>query len=168
VSPFESIEDWSATFAQNSGVPVTDIVVDRLALRLLRADPLFKEAVDTTLRGTTASLDLTKLPDFGGQLVGIWNSTVKIWMYFNTYHDDNGALQKVLPDYTVLLGNGSEDGAQTRCFGAIEDPEAGYIAAESFTKSKIEFDPARRVVLMQGAPLPVLARPAATFRARVR
>ncbi|HYD87118.1 MAG TPA: major capsid protein [Vitreimonas sp.] len=168
VSPFENIEDWSATFAENSGVPVTDIVVDRLALRLLRADPKFEKAVDTTLRGTTASLDLTKLPDFGGQLVGIWNSTVRIWMYFNTYHDDAGALQKVLADYSVLLGNNGEDGAQTRCFGAIQDPEAGYIVAESFTKSKVEFDPGRRLLLMQGAPLPVLSRPAATFRARVR
>jgi len=168
VSPIENIEDWSATFLQNAGVPVTDIVVDRLALRLLRADPKFKDAVDTTLRGSTGQIDFTALPDFGGQLVGMYNSTVRIWLYANFYHDDSNAIQKVLPDYTLLMGNNGEDGAQTRCFGAIQDPEAGYIVAETFTKARVEWDPPMRELFMQGAPLPVLSRPAATFRARVK
>jgi hypothetical protein len=168
ISPIENVEDWAGTFLSNAGVPVTDIVFDLKAYRFFRADPLFKEAVDTTLRGTTSSIDLTALPDFGGQLIGMYNSTTRLWLYANKYTDDNGVDQNVLADYTVLMGNSSPEGAQTRAFGAIIDPEAGYVAEESFTKSWTENDPGQRIIMMQSAPLTVLSRPAATFRARVK
>jgi hypothetical protein len=168
ISPIENVEDWSATFLTNAGVPVTDIVFDQKALRLFRKDPQFKDAVDTTLRGTTAQLDLTALPDFGGQLIGMYNSSTRLWLYANKYADDAGVDQNVLADYTVLLGNSSPEGAQTRAFGAIVDPEAGYVAEESFTKSWTEQDPGQRIIMMQSAPLTVLSRPGATFRARVK
>lgn len=168
ISPLDNVTGWGETFLLNSGVPVTDIVFDSKALGLFRADPAFEKAVDTTLRGSNAAIDFAAMPDFGGQLVGVLNSTTRLWLYANYYTDDNGATQKVMPDYTVLMGNNSPDGAQTRCYGAIQDPEAGYVVAESFTKSKVEFDPGARVLLMQGAPLPVLSRPGATFRARVK
>src|SRR5690606_22152380 len=116
-------------------------------------DPQFKDAVDTTLRGTTAQLDLTALPDFGGQLIGMYNSSTRRWLYANKYADDNGVDQNVLADYTVLRGNSSPEGAPTRAFGAIIDPEAGYVAEESFTKSWTEQDPGQRIIMMQSAPL---------------
>lgn len=168
VSPVSSVEAWAATFLGGSGVPVTDIVFTPGAWGLMKADAKFEKSIDTTLRGSGASGDLSALPDFGGQLVGMYNNSVRMWLYANKYVNAAGSEVDVLADYTVLAGNASPEGAQTRAFGAIVDPEAGYVADESFTKSWTEQDPGQRLVMLQGAPLTVLSRPAATFRAKVR
>lgn len=168
VSPVESLEGWAATFLGNSGVPVTDIVFTPSAWKLFKKDADFKDATDTTLRGTTSGADFSALPDFGGAPLGMYNANVRMWLYANKYVNSAGSEVDVLADYSVLLGNASAEGAQTRAFGAIVDPTAGYVADESFTKSWTENDPGQRLVMLQGAPLTVLSRPAATFCAKVR
>jgi hypothetical protein len=76
-------------------------------------------------------------------------------------------MQKLLPDYTVLIGSPHQlEG--TRCYGVIQDEKAGYRAQRYFSKSWLEEDPAVRWLLLQSAPLIVPYRPNASFCATVR
>lgn len=169
VSPIDNLQTWSTTFLQNSGLPVTDVFVDADAWGYIKADPKFKDTIDTTLRGTDGRAQLFATVMEGAQLVGMLNNTTRIWLYANWYVDPADDTEKsVLPQYSVLLGNDGADGAQAQCYGAIPDPELGYPAEMFAGKSWIEKDPAQRILLGQSCPLPVLSRPNATFYAKVR
>jgi hypothetical protein len=169
VSPLANVETWRATFLQNSGLPATDIVFTPDAWALFKKDADFKTAVDTTLRGTTAAANFSPEGMEGGELVGYLNNQTRLWQYQNWYVDPADNAEKViLPANTVLMGNDSPDGAQTRGYGVIQDALLGHPAIEWAARTFIPNDPARLHLLGQGAPLPILQRPAATFRARVR
>lgn len=169
VSPVDSITAWSETMLQNSGAPVTDIVLGSGAVGLLRADPKFEKAVDTTLRGSGASVDTFVSPKEGGQVIGVLNSTVTLHQYSNWYIDPADNTEKSMLDtYEVLLGNTVPEIAQSQAFGAIVDEELGYPAEMFAARSWLEKNPSQRMILGQSAPLVVLSRPAATFRAKVR
>lgn len=169
VSPVANLQTWSGTFLRNSGLPVTDIFVDVDAWNYLKVDPAFKDAIDTTLRGTDGKAQLYTAVLEGAQLVGMLNNSVRIWLYANWWVDPSDDTDKsILPQYSVLLGNDSADGSQAACFGAIVDPEHGYEAEMFAAKSWVEKDPAQRILLGQSAPLTVLSRPDATFYIKVR
>lgn len=169
ISPIDNLQTWATTYLRNSGLPVTDIVVDTDAWAYIKADPKFKDSIDTTFRGSDAKVQFFATPMEGAQLVGMLNSTTRIWLYAQWWVDPADDTEKsILPQYSVLLGNDSVDGAQTQCFGAIQDPELGYPAENFVVKSKLEFDPAQRILLGQSCPLTVLSRPDATFYAKVR
>jgi hypothetical protein len=85
-----------------------------------------------------------------------------IYMYNDIYIDDAGVQRKYLPDYTVI-GVGPTNLEGTRCYGWIQDLEAGFVAERFFAKSWIEKDPSARWVLGQSAPLPVPYRPNASW-----
>jgi hypothetical protein len=72
----------------------------------------------------------------------------------------------MLPAHTVLLTSTEMEG--TRCFGAIQDEEAGIQAREVFTKSWLEKDPSVRYLLTQTAPLTVPYRVNAACAVKVR
>lgn len=169
VSPVANLLTWMTTFLQNSGLPCTDVFFVPDSWALFKTDPEFKNAVDTTLRGTVASSPWLVTPMEGAQLVGTLNNTTRLWLYANWYVDPADDTEKaVLPAYSVLLGNDSVDGAQAQCFGAVPDPELGYPAEMFVAKSWTEKDPAQRILLGQSCPLTVLSRPAATFYAKVK
>lgn len=169
ISPLANLETWRATFLQNSGLPATDIVMTPDAWGLFKKDADFKVAVDTTLRGTTASANFTPEGMEGIELVGYLNNSTRLWQYQNWYVDPADDTEKaILPAYTVLMGNDSPEGAQTRGYGVIQDSKLGYPSVEFAARSWVPDDPAQPVLLAQGAPLPILQRPNATFRARVR
>ncbi len=168
ISPVANLITWRQTFLQNSGLPATDIVMTPDAWAALVADPLFKTAVDTTLRGTAAQANFIPEATEGGELVGYLNTTTRLWTYMNWYVDPADDTEKsVLAAGTVLMGNNSPDGSQTRAFGAIPDAELGYPSVDFAAKSWVEKNPGQRQLLAMSAPLMVLSRPAATFRARV-
>lgn len=168
VSPVEDVETWSITFLQNSGLGVTDIVFGPIAWKTFKKDPLFKTAVDTTLRGTTASAEFATAPMEGGKIVGYLNNDTRLWLYNNWYVDPADNTEKaMLNPYSVLFGNDSPEGSQTRGYGVIQDALLKFPSVEFAARSFIPNDPARTHLLGQGAPLPILSRPAATFRARV-
>lgn len=85
-----------------------------------------------------------------------------IWVYDDTYIDDAGALQHLMPSGTVI-GIGPNNAEITRCYGAIEDEESGFTAQQWFAKSWMEHDPGLRWVLGQSAPLVVPYRANSTW-----
>ena len=168
VDPIEDLEDWSELIFLKSGVAPTDVVMTVDAWRLLKKSPSFKDAIDNELRGgsSTAQLGATIIGGEGAKLKGSIGD-LRIWTYADYYVDPADETEKaILPPFTVLLGSAGIEGV--RHFGAIQDEEAGFASAEYWAKSWVEKDPARRILLMQSAPLVVPYRVNASFCATVR
>jgi hypothetical protein len=169
VSPIANVETWRSTALQNSGLPMTDIVFTPDAWRIFKKDPDFKTAVDTTLRGTTAAANFSPEGMEGGELVGYLNNQTRLWQYQNWYVDPADDTEKVvLPAYSVVMFNNSPDGAQSRGYGVIQDALLGYPSVEWASRAFVPNDPAVTHIIGQGAPLPILSRPNATFYAKVK
>lgn len=166
--PLDNINTWRTTFLQNSGVPATDIIFTPGAWKQFKKDAGFKDAISTELRGSDAEAQLIAKIEEGGELIGYLNNSVRLWQYAGWYIDPADDTEKsVLTDGLVLMGNDSADGAQTRAFGTIPDPELGYPQEHYAAKSRIDFDPPVREIMMQSCPLTILSRPNATFCASV-
>jgi Phage major capsid protein E len=89
-----------------------------------------------------------------------------IFTYQDTYLDDAGTPQLMMPLGTVIGGNASSIEG-TRCYGMIQDEKSGLKAERFFAKSWLEEDPAVRYLLSQSAPLPVPYRPNASWCMKV-
>lgn len=166
--PLNNINTWRTTFLRNSGVPVTDIVFTAGAWQIFKDDVGFQKAINTTLRGTVAESELIAKIEEGAELIGYLNNSTRLWMYSGWYVDPADDTEKaVLADGTILMGNASPDGAQTRAFGVIPDADLGYPKDMYAGKSWTEKNPGQRQLLLQSAPLPILSRPNATFCASV-
>ena len=111
-------------------------------------------------RSGNANVQLGPLTDSnGGRYVGSIGQ-FDFWVYDQTYVDDNGATQHLMPSGTVIMGDQSIEGV--RAYGAILDPKANYKATRYFAKSWEEEDPAVRWMMLQSAPLIVPTRPNAS------
>jgi hypothetical protein len=165
VKPSANIKTWARTVLQGCGSSPTDVVMDPLACDLFMADEDVKESIKTDFRGTRSELELAPYISAGGVYKGRWGQ-FDIWEYQDWYVDDNDTEQKMLADYSVILGGADVQGV--RHHGAIHDEEAGLQAMEFFAKSWVEKDPSLRWLLMQSAPLVVPYRTNASFGATVR
>ena len=168
--PLDSLEDWVARIQEKSGAVGRTVIMDALAWRMFREDAKVEKLLDIRRLKDTANLTLG--PIAFGQGNDLARSVGSIgdldfWVYNDRYVDDNDKTQKLLPDYTVLIGSPNQlEG--TRCYGAIQDEKSGLRAQRFFCKSWLEEDPAVRWLLLQSAPLLVPYRPNASFCATVR
>lgn len=142
---------------------------DLLATRLELNDPKNGNLLDTTMRGSTS--DISRMLDGfeGAEYVGTLagrngQGAIECWVYTGTYEDDTGAEVDFMHTYDVV-GVGPVDGV--RCYGAIQDAQAGYRALSVFMKNWVNEDPSVEYLMSQSAPLMVPAEPNATFRIRV-
>lgn len=164
VSPVANTEAWSQLVFQKSGAYPDVVVMDVAAWQKFRDDPTFDKLIDKRRLSDVESIRYGAVIAAGGVFQGrIGNQS--IWLYENSYIDNAGAEQRVLPVGSVILGSASIEGVQHH--GAIQDIEAGLQAMESYTKSWVVKDPSVRVLLMQSAPLVVPYRPNASFYASV-
>ncbi len=162
-NPLGDLEDGATLMQSNDGGVPTKVVLDPLAWAAMRtrlaqrneAQQLFDYA-----RGSRSSVELGPMAD-KVRYIGVIG-TFEIWVYNDTYIDDAGLEQKLLPDGTVLMVSGALEGA--RCYGSIQDPKAGYKATRFFTKTWVEEDPAVQWLLLQSAPLVVPFRANASLR----
>ncbi len=170
VNPLDNLEDWVAKIQEKSGAVGRTVIMDALAWRLFKADAKVEKLLDIRRLRDTADLALGPIAFGQGNELARYVGTIgdlDFWVYNDRYVDDNDTVQKVLPDYTVILGSPQQlEG--TRCYGAIQDEKAGFRAQRFFSKSWLEEDPALRWMLLQSAPLVVPYRPNATFCATVR
>lgn len=170
VNALENLEDWVARIQEKSGAVGRTVVMDALAWRAFKADPKVEKLLDIRRLRDAADLALGPIAFGQGNDLARYVGTIgdlDFWVYNDRYVDDNDVVQKLLPDYTVLLGSPTQlEG--TRCYGAIQDEKAGYRAQRFFSKSWLEEDPAVRWLLLQSAPLIVPYRPNASFCATVR
>lgn len=177
VSPVKNLETWANSALPLSGAAMRDVVVDPLAADLLRADPLWEKMIDReSNRGERNLVDGPVVRGTGDDSA-VWLGRLgmlNIWLYSEPYVDEAGADQNMMPDYQVILasrgqGNSGKGGLEgTRCYGAIQDEEAGYKATRYFAKSWVDKDPPVRWLMLQAAPLIVPYRPNASMGIRVR
>lgn len=175
VDPLSDIEDWAGEIQALSGAVAKEVIMAPDVWKVFRAKQSVKDLLDTR-RGSEATMELG--PQSRGQgnakarLAGFVGD-FRIWVYQETYVDDAGATQSLMPAGQVILaamgepgdGDGGLEGA--RCYGAILDEEAGFEAERLFAKTWLEKDPAVRWILAQAAPLPVPYRANAGLGATV-
>ncbi|MCW5737359.1 MAG: major capsid protein [Enhydrobacter sp.] len=174
VSPLASLETWAGLVQTKSGAKGTTVVMDPKAYALFKADADVKALLSTIIRaGTPNTLQLGPIVRGDGNARARYVGFIgdfDIYVYQDTYVDENGSTQQLLPDYTVIMGEGGRvlGGLEgTRCYGMILDEKAAYQATRYFVKSWLEEDPAVRWLLLQSAPLVVPYRPNASFCATV-
>ena len=175
VDPLDDLEDWAGQIQDQSGAVARDVIMAPDDWKVFRKKQSVKDLLDTR-RGSEATMELG--PQSRGQgnmkarLVGFVGD-FRIWVYQETYVDDAGATQKLMPAGQVILaamgeagdGEGGLEGA--RCYGAILDEQANFEAERLFAKSWLEEDPAVRWLLAQSAPLVVPYRANASLGATV-
>ncbi|MDD2872729.1 MAG: major capsid protein [Azoarcus sp.] len=163
VEPLYDLEDWSMRIALHSGASANTVVMDLKAWQVFSASAKVQKLLDR-FRGSDR-LNATVTGE-GGRYMGRVGD-FDIWVHNGWYEDpETGNDTPYLADYSVIMTGSDLEGV--RCFGAIQDEEAGLQALPYFSKSWLEKDPAVRYLMMQSAPLPVPYRVNASFSARVR
>lgn len=163
VEPLDDLDAWSLAVSLRSGGVANTVIMDSKAWQLFSASAKVQKLLDR-FRGSD-KLEAT-IGGHGAKYMGNTGS-FDIWVYTDWYEDpETGAVTQYLPDYTVLMTGPDLEGC--RCFGAIQDEEAGFEPMPYFPKSWLEKDPSVRYLLMQSAPLMVPYRVNASFCATVR
>lgn len=167
-NPLLDLETMSGRTVNLGAGPTTEITMDPDAWAALRTRLAQRGELPPLAQFDRSSASKFEIgPQAGNKVqymgkIGAFDITV----YNDAYIDDAGATQKFLPSGTVI-GVGPENAEVTRCYGAIHDEEASFMAEQWFAKSWLEHDPGRRWVLAQSAPLVVPYRPNATWCMKV-
>jgi len=166
VKVLDLIEDWSGLVATACGAKATTVVLDPLAWKLARADADFKAILDVR-RQTSGDVELGPVSRSAEELARYVGNIgdFDFWVYQDTYVDEAGNPQNMLPDNTCIIGGSQIEGVQAH--GAIMDPRAGYQSLEFFPTNWISDDPVAEWAMTQSSPLVVPSRPNASFRATV-
>lgn len=165
-NPLQDLEVGAQLVMDNDGGFAQTVVMAPDAWEAMRTRLIARgedKLLFDTLRGSTSRAELGPLADKVRHIGNI--GTFDVWVYTQTYVDDAGSTQQLLPSGTVLMGSRAIEGA--RCYGAIQDPKAGYKATRFFTKTWQEEDPAVQWLLLQSAPLVVPFRPNGSLRMTV-
>ncbi|MFV0626609.1 MAG: major capsid protein [Alphaproteobacteria bacterium] len=163
-NPLDNLETWAGDVQSKSGVVAKTVVMDPEAWKVFRSNPFVEKYLVDLRRGTNNSLNVDPMvrgKDSKARYVGAIGD-FDLYVYNDVYLNDEGVETKLLPAKTVILG--SKDGLEgTRCYGAIHDERADFLATRYFPKSWLEEDPAVRWLLLQSAPLVVPYRPNASM-----
>jgi len=165
VVPLDDINSWSSMVLQNSGASIRSVFMSPDAWDLFIADPKTEKQLNDR---RIDQPDVKKLSN--GSMLGLnFQGSIgdrDYWTYQDWYVDpDTGLEVPMMPAYTVILGSAAIEGV--RHFGAIQDEDNNFEAIQMFTKSWIEKDPSKRILLMQAAPLVVPYRPDGSVGATV-
>lgn len=167
ISPLANIRTWAQTVHDASGAHPNLVIMDPLAAGLFLADADLQKILDNR-RQATGSMELAGAATGAQGFEAVYLGTIgqfEIWQYQQRYTDEAGASQKMMPDYTVLMGSVGVEGYA--CYGAIQDVGA-LQAMPRFPKMWENQDPSVVMAMTQSAPLPVPGRPEASFCATVR
>ena len=168
VSPVADTAEWLDEVATIVGAAPSHVLYDSKAWALFQADPTLKDIIDLSLGQTNSSVTLGFQPGAPGSPVYKGRlGTVELYVYNDTYEDVDGVVKPLIPDYTVtVVAPGAFEGVPT--YGAILDPEAGYLPLPWFPKNWIEQNPPAEWVMTQSAPLMIPKRPNASCCVTVR
>lgn len=159
-----NLEDWSQRIRDLTGYVVTRVTMTPDVWRVMRKDPDVIALMETR-RGSSSTAELGPQADLRYKNVAQVGE-FDIWTYQDTYIDEDGNVQQLMPAGTVFLG--SPEGMQgIRCFGAIQDKGADLQALSIFTKMWDEEDPSGTFVMSQSSPIMVPRNPNASLRAVV-
>lgn len=169
VDALQNLRTWATTVQVNSGYHPSTVIFDPKAADLFLRSPSVL-LVMQTFRQTTGNVDLASFVVGGalGHEVRYLGSLGEFdfFVYQQLYADDTGAIQKFIPDYTVVMGN--VNGVQgIRTYGAIQDFKAELMATTRFPKVWLADDPSVWFSMLQSAPLPLAGWIDASFAATV-
>lgn len=168
VSPVANVEGWLDEMATIVGAAPSHVIFDKKAWALFAADGALKDKIDLTHGQTTSAVDLGFKPGTPGSPVFKGRiGVVECYVYNDVFEDMDGTMRWLLPDYTVIIGAPTAyEGTPT--YGAILNPEAGYIATPWWSTNWIDRNPAAEWVMTESAPLPVPKRANASMCVTVR
>lgn len=163
-TPMDDIESWAQLVYDAGGGIARDVVMAPDVWAAARKNTQVTTLLDTR-RGSESMAELGPLAAQRVRMPGSLGE-FRIWVYQDNYIDEEGAAGQMLPSGTVLLINGGAlEG--TRHYGMVQDYAANHTAQRFFSKSWLEEDPSRRILLHQSAPLVVPYRPNASLAAEV-
>ena len=157
--PEEDMEDWMSR-ATN---PVNMIILNNKTYRMFTSFDSIKEK----LKEQSGSKTTLETASFNGRLIAYMGNfgEMEIWVYTGTYEDDEGVMQKFIPDGYIVFANSGAEGV--RLYGAILDPRAGYQALRRFPKNWISEDPGGEYIMTQSSPLVAMPDPDEIVSAKV-
>jgi hypothetical protein len=174
VSALANLETWNGMVTTDSGFNANVVIMDPTAAALFTQDSNVRQVLDNRVNTPNPGFRIGNI-QLANVLAGAVGEEVKylgyigefhIFVYQQTYTDAAGVAQPMLPPGTVILL--SPKGIQgTRCYGAIQDAEAGFRALPRFPKMWREHDPSVTHLMTQSAPLVVMAYPNASLSANV-
>lgn len=158
------IDDWVARVNDLSGRVVTKIHMSNDVWPVFRKNNGVKELLETR-RGSNSEMETGPGTGLPIQFKGTLGANLSVYTYSESYEDNDGNKQPVMPAGTVVLT--CEDISGVRAFGAIMDARAGYRALPIFPKMYEQDDPSVIYTLSQSAPLMIPKVPNATAKATV-
>lgn len=169
VSIMGLLETWKKTMrrAKHGGV-ANRVTVGTDVWEVMRADTEIRDLIKTDfLPAQKGGLDLNfgVLDGLDVEYAGKINGTTEVYVYSDYYELADGSVTDFMNPKDIVLTSPSVSGI--RCFGAIQDVEAGFQPLAIFPKMWNQQDPSATFVMSQSAPLMVPLSPNATFRARV-
>lgn len=165
VSITDNIDDWGVQTQQLSSYAPTLLVMGGDVWTVFKEDAGVQKLLDTR-RGSSTTLETGPGTFLPAQYKGTLGASLEVWVYSDIYEDNTRTNQQILDQKSIVLLNPA--GVQgVRAFGAILDANAGYVATDVFARNWIENDPSVEMVMTQSAPLPIVERPNAVFKARV-
>ena len=164
-NPLANLETWSGLIQSNGGGVARDVYMEPVVWSYMRQNAEVASLMDTR-RGSDSAGEIGPVaPHRSARLVATVGD-FNIWLYQEPYITDAGVAANMMPSGTVLLVNGA-DLEGVRHYGMVKDYAANHQAQRAFSKSWVEEDPSRRLLLMQSAPLVVPYRPNASLGAEV-
>lgn len=122
-------------------------------------------AMMETRRGSTMTVESSPGNGEPVRFAGSLPNGVELWVYNDTFEDNNGVEQRFLAAGEIVLSSPAVDGV--RAFGAIMDRKANYNAQPIFQKMWEQDDPSGLFIMSQSAPLMVPRRPNASMKVQV-
>jgi len=168
VDPLEDIEDFAGEVQSLSSGAVVDVVFDPKAWKLVRKNEKFMKLLDIR-RQQSGSVELGPIQRGQGNAKARYLGSIgdfDFWCYQETYEDENGDLQNLMDDYSLVMAGPALEGVQAH--GAIKDKGADFQALSIYPKMWPQEDPAGTFVMSQSAPLVVPGRVNNSLHATVR
>jgi hypothetical protein len=159
----ENIDDYCALGEDDSGLPMTDVILGKDAKNALRTnETVLKQLAANTAK--FAQIDPRKT-EIGAQFVGYTSTGVRLWHVTESYQNSAGQKTSMVPDDKIVCL--SDQMAAHVHFGMIEDLKAGSFVGEIFSKVWDEEDPSGRWLKCAAAPLAYVEQPDAIVVAKV-
>lgn len=168
VSIIGLLETWKKTMrrAKHGGVP-NRITVGTDVWDVMRADTELRELLNADYRAQNngMNMNLGVMEGLDVEYVGKISGTMEVYVYSDYYELADGSVTDFMSAKDIVMTSPSVSGV--RCFGAIQDVEAGFQPLAIFPKMWNQNDPSATFVMSQSAPLMVPINPNATFKATV-
>lgn len=137
VSPYDNVDSWMNEVGEASGSAVDIVVMEGKAWELYAADPKVDKALDRTL-GQTSAIELGYTPTTPGAPVFKGRiGSVEFYVYNQVDHDESFTKEKLLPEYTVLMGSRAGYAGGKLC-GVVQHAENNWQIGEYFPHEWID------------------------------